>query len=207
MVQELGDWSFNGGATALILAANHPQWVSRLFLIDPSVFPPWLYWLIKCQYRLLGSHFSDFVKNRRRYFDSQEAMLKQLKKKQPFKYWRQQVLYDYCQYGLVEVDGNQRFSLACQPEVEANYYREAMNYNRGVLSLVHQPVTIMTAKSPSTWLFSGFDTSPTDPRLPKYLTQSVCVEVIDASDYSHFIPMENPELIIQWVKNCVNDHF
>jgi pimeloyl-ACP methyl ester carboxylesterase len=176
------------GAHCLIQAAARvPDRFSKLIAIDPVIFDPKVYSETRS-----GPDAAGHVARRRAIWDSPEQMFESFCDREPFSRWHSEVLRDYCQYGLVP-DAIQ-YRLACAPAFEASIYGGALDVDiHACVANVNAPVTVVRAKS------SGIDVarqsflaSPTWPELAGAFKDG---EDVYLPEYSHFIPMENPELV------------
>jgi lipase len=179
-----------GGHAMALAAAIEPSAFSRLLLVDPVIQMP---------DRYDGSPAGvDFIKRRRVRWKSAEEMYQRFCVRPPFSMWKQDILRDYCEYGLLP-DGDE-FVLACPPEIEAAIY-ERSNWPDADISN-----EIQTIQVPTTILRSGrlmtkekFDlsSSATDPNLASRMANA---EDVYLAESSHFIPMEHPYLVIDALK-------
>jgi lipase len=180
-----------GGHSMALAAALNPAAFSRLTLIDPVIRPragyigPWV--------------GSGFVAKRRNKWASAEEMYDRFRDRAPFLYWNPNVLHDYCEYGLVP-DANGGFQLACPPEIEASIYEhstvpESMIFDE--IAAIDIPVRVVrSGKNARKDFADSFDASPTAPDLARQFRHGSDLEL---AGFSHFIPMETPELTAQMI--------
>jgi pimeloyl-ACP methyl ester carboxylesterase len=172
----------SAGATAIgSLAATHPELIRRSVLVEPVVF---------------DDETSDAVKDslyertlkRKRWFESAEAMFRNLEHKPPFAVWRRDMLRDYCAYGTRPAhDGG--VELKCPPEIEADFYSRAREFP-GLSIILESPapsLLILGEKSDSTAIKIA-------DKIAAQLTNGTLVTVPGAG---HFLPMEQPEMIVR----------
>ena len=190
-----------GGAAAMMLAAQYPDSVSRLVLLDPTIFPDGLRLVMRTWYACTGKHFSDFVKKRKNRYVGVQDMIDRFQQKPVFALWHDHVLADYCNYGLLQATETSDYALRCSPPIEAAYYRSGMFVYPGDWSAMQQPITLVYAMRSSSWFFSGFQYSPTDPRLAQRVQAPI--NVVHADDLTHFIPMQAPERTAAWIKDAL----
>lgn len=112
-----------GGVSSLLAAAEVPQRVSKLLLLDPVIWGRLTVGLFGLP--LLGRMPSKvpIVKStlrRRSVFESREQAFESWRGRGAFKGWPDAVLADYVTGGLVKTDKG--FELACSPEWEASNY-------------------------------------------------------------------------------------
>jgi pimeloyl-ACP methyl ester carboxylesterase len=167
------------GATAsLLAAAERPERVSQLVLLDPVIWGRLSVALF--QMPLAGRLASriPLVKNalkRRAVFESREQALAAYSGRGAFRGWPEMMLADYLTDGLVETaDG---FELVCKPEWEASNYAAQAHDPWSALKRVDRPVRILRAEAGSTC----FPTS--SPRGMPHVT----VETVHGG--THFFPM------------------
>jgi lipase len=180
-----------GGHGVTLAAALNPPAFSRLTLIDPVIRPregysgPWV--------------GSGFVAKRRNQWASAEEMYDRFRDRAPFLYWNPDVLRDYCEYGLLaREDGG--FQLACPPEIEASIYENSTMPESVIADEVASleiPVKVVrSGKHAGTKFEDRFDASPTAPDLARQFRHGTDLEL---GGFSHFIPMETPELTAQMI--------
>jgi pimeloyl-ACP methyl ester carboxylesterase len=175
-----------GGHSVALAAALRPEAFASLLLIDPVIYPRDYYG---------RSQFGDssFIQRRRNEWQSPEEMFQRFRPRPPFSQWQEEVLRDYCEWGLLPDGG--RFVLACPPAVEASIYaasnaEDANPYPQ--LAAVELPVTVLRGGIP--WDLEKFNlsASPTAPDAAQAFRRGRDV-VLEGR--SHYIPMESPELV------------
>jgi pimeloyl-ACP methyl ester carboxylesterase len=170
----------SAGATAIgSLAATHPELIVRSVLVEVVVFDEEARGAVK------DSLHARTLK-RKRWFESAEAMFRNLEHKPPFAVWRRDMLRDYCEYGTRPApDGG--VELKCPPEIEADFYSRAHEFPG--LSI------ILDSRAPSL-LILGEKSDSTAIRIADKiaarLTNGTLVVIPGAG---HFLPMEQPEMI------------
>lgn len=118
-----------GGTSGLLAAAERPDRVSRLLLLDPVIWRRPM--VLAMNLPLIGrmSHRIPIVAStlkRRAVFDSREQALAAYRGRGAFKGWSDMMLADYLIDGLVETDRG--LELTCSPQWEAsNYAAQAHN--------------------------------------------------------------------------------
>lgn len=112
-----------GGVSGLLAAAERPERVSRLLLLDPVVWPrPMVMAFNLPMAGRLSRRFPIVLRTlkRRAVFDSREQALAAYRGRGAFKGWPDLMLADYLADGLVETDKG--LELACRPAWEASNY-------------------------------------------------------------------------------------
>jgi lipase len=177
-----------GGYTITAVAALRPETVSALLLIDPTIREPRLY--------DAKPFDTSRVRRRRDHWPSPQVMFHSFRGRPLFERWRPEVLKDYCDYGLLP-DGS-GYRVACPPPIEASIYecsREREAALPTVIPSVACPVIVLRAgASPRGFLFP--EPSPTDPALARRFPKGRDTFL---PDLSHFIPMEAPELVAEYI--------
>jgi len=186
-----------GGHVVTQVAAIRPASFRALVLVDPVILPPEAYASLPAGFDEGTSHYTAKRRNR---FDSPDAMYARFKDRAPYSLWRPDVLRAYCMHGLVpDPDGGYR--LACPPEVEASIYQSSRGFAiYDLIPKVRVPVVVLRARSRDT---AGptvdFSSSPTWPQLAAQFPTGRDVHV---PELTHFIPMQEPELVADYVREA-----
>jgi lipase len=187
-----------GGNALVRAAAGEPDAFAALLLVDPVILPA--HWYHADEYSIDGH----FVLNRRRQWSSPDEMFERFKGRGPFANWQDVVLRDYCRYGLLPADEGNDYQLACPPEVEAHIYASSsLASNRDIYDAVAQvtvPVRVLRCAKPVSQVGVDLMDSPTAPDLASRFAHG---EDIALPDYSHFIPMESPELVARHIDDLL----
>ena len=178
-----------GGHTVAAAAIQHPEAFASLLLIDPTIFSPERYG---------GRAFdASFILRRRAVFSSPDEMWERFRDRPPFSAWQPEVLRDYCRYGVLPQ--GDRFVLACPPSVEASIYGHSTapesDINPAIPSL-RQPVLVMRAPVLARPGMLDLNASPTAPDLADRLPHG---RDLPLEHGSHYIPMESPDLVAEWI--------
>jgi pimeloyl-ACP methyl ester carboxylesterase len=176
-----------GGYSIALAAALIPEAFSRLILVDPVI-------MVEEAYAgpIIAPHFA---RRRRNRWASWEEMFETFRNKAPFQTWDEQVLRDYCEYGLLPAPDGDGWVLACPPEIEGSIYEQSCAREANIypeIAKVKAPATII--RSPAPFVLKPvmeMSDSPAAPDLASRFAngQDMLVE------HSHFIPMEAPELV------------
>ncbi len=183
-----------GGHSLAFAAAMAPDAFAELLLIDPVIMPLALY---------TGEpREPHFTRRRRNQWTSPEEMFEAFKDRVPFSTWDTAVLRDYCDYGLLpSADGNS-YVLACPPEIEGSIYENSTLHDANILDrlgLIEAPVTVVRA--PRFMPLTGtmdMTASLTAPDLATRFQHGRDIVVPP----SHFIPMEAPGLVAEYVNGA-----
>lgn len=187
-----------GGHCVTHVCALAPELFTRLLLIDPVIFAPDMYSQVR---EPLFERVEDHpVARRRGHFDSWQAMYARFEDRTPYSLWRADILADYCRHGVLPAARGEGVDLACPPAVEAAVYMS--NFDTDIYPLlgdIQQPVTVLRAKprdSDATEM--DFSTSPTWPELA---SEFPLAEDVPLPQLTHFIPMQEPELVADYIQN------
>ncbi|HYC74256.1 alpha/beta hydrolase [Brevundimonas sp.] len=167
-----------GGTTALLAAAERPDHVSKLVLLDPVI---WRRWVVAAFHLPLLDRLASRIPlvrsalRRRAVFDSREQAMAAYSGRGAFRGWPEIMLADYLTDGLIETE--QGLALACPPEWEASNYAAQSHDPWRALARLDRPVRILQAEAGSTCHV------PEHPRgLP-----NVAIETVHGG--THFFPM------------------
>jgi pimeloyl-ACP methyl ester carboxylesterase len=180
-----------GGHSLVMAAALVPEAFSELILIDPVIMPAALY-----TGRPREPHFA---RKRRNRWTSSDEMFERFKDRTPFRNWDVASQRDYCDWGLVPAPDGNGYLLACPPDIEASIYEastlnDANLYSK--LDRIQVPVTVI--RSPRFMRAEGamdMAASLTAPDLATHFQRGRDIEV----PYSHFIPMEAPAMVAEFI--------
>lgn len=175
-----------GGTVSLLAAAQRPDRVKGLVLLDPVIMP-WLAtlyakapWTSGRLWRRLP--MVQAALRRRAVFDSREAAFAGYKGRGAFRTWPETMLADYVAAGFVE-RGDGGVELACAPAWEASNYAAQAHDPWKAVRQVTAPVRILKAEKHSTChAGDGFARRGRDVR----------IETVAGT--SHFLPMERPDV-------------
>lgn len=172
-----------GGTSALLAAAERPERVSGLVMMDPVIWPRPM--ALALNLPLVGRMAANnpMVRGalkRRALFDSREQALNGYRGKGAFKGWPDMMLADYLSDGLIETD--QGLALTCAPEWEASNYGAQANNPWRAMKRLQRPVRILKGTVNSTCAVSAA------PRGQPLTT----VEIVAGG--THFFPMLKPDI-------------
>jgi pimeloyl-ACP methyl ester carboxylesterase len=186
-----------GGHALVQVAAGHPGAFKRLLLVDPVIFDPEAY--AHDRYKGFESAEDHPVSKRKNDWRDWQEMYERFKDRGSFALWDDEVLKDYCRYGIAErPDG--RFELACPPLVESSIYLGNTGTNvYGLIDKVDVPVLVLRAKTrdPNESQIMDFSLSPTWPDVAARFPQG---EDVYLPELTHFIPMQAPAFVAAFIR-------
>lgn len=183
-----------GGHLALLAAARYPELFRHILALDPVVFDRALLPMFE---RLAQADHP--VAKRRNQWSSREELYERFRTRTPYSNWSPDVLQDYCQHALRAKKNGEDFELACAPDEEAEVYRRCFGEDiYKALPQIQVPVTVVRARdrTSSDPLFD-FSPSPTWRQLASHLPNATDIQF---PEYSHFFPMEHPEVIPELIR-------
>ena len=170
----------SAGATAIdSLAGAEPTLISRAVLVEPVVLDDEVP-------ESAQDSLYERTRKRKRWFESAEAMFRNLVHKPPFNTWRRDMLRDYCEFGTRPAPQG-GVELKCPPEIEAEFYSHAREFPGLALML--------KSLSPLLLMFGEKSDSTGIKIADKIAAQLVNGTVVTIPDASHFLPMEQPEMV------------
>jgi pimeloyl-ACP methyl ester carboxylesterase len=195
--------SIGGHLIARAAAMQLPRF-KQLLLIDPVILPREAYARRFPPGQAIDPAASPVSRRKNRWQDAQE-MYQRFSQRPPFDCWQDEVLRDYCDYALMEVPGESAYQLACDPLHEAAIYMSQRGNDAiyDMLPALRLPVTVLRAAPKEG---AGFDLSksPTWPGLAAALPNA---REFYFPEMSHFIPMEDPELVATMIREAVEGNW
>ena len=183
-----------GGAASVMAAAERPDLVRGLVLIDPVMTPPMFRYMMTL-WRFLGRKggpmsLAEGAERRRAVFESRDVAVERYFGRGAFRTWPRAFLKDYIESGTrIREDG--QAELLCAPAWEAaNFRAHGHNMGRAVAKL-SVPLTLLYAAEGSTCR-APF------PALLKARDRHA--QIAEVPDSTHFLPMEFPETVIAAVR-------
>ena len=200
LLSSIGVGHSMGGHSLTQAAAQRPERFQALVLVDPVIMPPEAYvnWERDRPFADASEHP---VARRRNEWSSAAEMFNRFRSRHPFNLWREDVLHDYCEYGIVPT--NNGFELGCPPVVEASIYMGSASCQIAeAIKAVQHPVSVMRAfRAEGERAEMDFSQSPTWPELADAFEDG---HDIHLPDLTHFIPMQRPDLVAKEVRRIAN---
>jgi pimeloyl-ACP methyl ester carboxylesterase len=187
-----------GGNMLIRAAATVPEAFSALLLIDPVVFAK------KGYFKHSYMPETHFVNQRRNEWRDADEMFERFVGRGPFRLWQREILRDYCDYCLIPNPHGEGFVLACHPLTEAHTYTSAqLIQNADIyehIARINHPVRVLCC-SKITDSTTDLSASPTTPDLADHFKhgEDICLP----EPYTHLIPMEDPTLIAEHVRQLL----
>jgi pimeloyl-ACP methyl ester carboxylesterase len=173
-----------GGTASLFTAAEAPERVRALALLDPVIRPVGPLPALSQDAMRLSPMIAGAIR-RRRSFPSHAAAVEAYRGRGAFRTWTEAQLADYVAAGFVDApDGG--VELACTPEWEVSNYVNQDHDSWAAFAASRCPIRILRAELDSPGrLEDGVD----------QLTASGRIRIDTIPGTTHFLPMERPELV------------
>ena len=188
------------GATVSMAAATlRPDKVKGCLLIEPVIFDRKVGWSFGLAKRLGQGHKMNMASNaarRREKFPSRQHAFDNFRSKSNFSSWSDEWLSLYVEHGFHDVASSGDVTLACQPEWESRSFavseHRPQKYMRRYRN--EMPMHIAIGEKGSTFFRKA------RPTLQRLIPQATLTQVKNST---HFLPMEEPEKIQQWIKKAI----
>lgn len=180
-----------GGATGLYVEATHPDYLSRLVVIEPILMPGGFQ-----GDKTRPEEMAAAARKRRHVFGSAEEMLAQYRSRPTFAKWRDDVLSLYVEHGTERRDDGS-LELKCSGEVEGAMFAQSGSLALwDLLPKIETPVLVMHGETTEGFL--------------SMVAAQVAARVKDgrlqiAERAGHLAPMEQPEFVAEAVLGFLGD--
>jgi pimeloyl-ACP methyl ester carboxylesterase len=178
-----------GGATSLMVAAERPDLVRGLVLVDPVMVPRRARLMMQI-YNLTGRKggpmsLAEGADRRRALFPSREMMLAAYKGRGAFRTWPEEMIADYIEGGTrLREDG--QVELTCAPAWEAANFRAQGHDIWKALDKLKTPLTL---------IYAGFGSTCRAPAPQLLGERDPQATLLRLGQATHFVPMEYPDVI------------
>lgn len=174
-----------GAASGLSLAAERPQYFTRLIVIEPIVIPG--------GYRLDESHrheMSEGARRRRAVFDSATAAFEHFRSRSLFERWPDEALRLYVEHGTFHREDG-RLQLKCPGEIEGEIFANGASLDIWeVLPRIKAPVLVIRGQHTEDFL--GMVAESVAERLPNGRLETI-------PGAGHLAPMERPDAVAELI--------
>ncbi|HEY5625059.1 MAG TPA: alpha/beta hydrolase [Dehalococcoidia bacterium] len=174
-----------GAATGLYLAAEHPQYFTRMVAIEPIVMPG--------GYRPdegRRDEMSEGARRRRAIFESADDAFAHYRSRSLFERWSDGALRLYIEHGTVQQEDG-RLQLKCPGEIEGEVFANSASLDIWeALPRIEAPVLVIRGEH--TEGFLGMVAESVAERLPNG-------RLVTLPDAGHLAPMERPEAVAELI--------
>ncbi len=178
-----------GGVTSLMVAAERPDLVRGLVLVDPVMVPRFARVMVRL-YNLSGRKggpmsIAEGAERRRAVFPDRATMAAAYKDRGAFRTWPPEVIADYVEGGTrPRADG--QIELACAPAWEAANFR-AQDHDIWK--------SVKRLKTPLTLIYAGIGSTCRSPAPQLLGERDPQATLLRLGQATHFLPMEFPDVV------------
>jgi len=180
-----------GGAVSTMAAERRADRIASLVLLDPVM--PTAEWAAQLQAqhdldaRIEGLPIARGARRRRAWFASKQEALEAYRGRGAFATWVDRFLDDYVEDGFTPMPDEDGVTLTCAPAWEAATFASSRHNGADLLARVPVPATILVGEKGSVSRSVDDAASRTTARRT--------VEIVPGT--THFLPMEQPDLVRQ----------
>jgi len=180
-----------GAIVSMMVAAQFPQRVRGLVLIEPVLVPRFSRQIMTLM-RLIGrrppggSNLAEMAAKRRAIFPSFEMALSAYRGRGAFKTWPEATLADYLHGGLLPTGNGTEMQLACAPAWESAIFQNAPPGGARLAKQVRCPLTLIYAEASNT-------TRAHEVAIIASLHRGA--RIVQVPGTTHFLPMERPDIV------------
>jgi pimeloyl-ACP methyl ester carboxylesterase len=180
-----------GAITSLMVAANYPERVRGLVLVEPVLVPRFSRWIARLN-RLAGrkpppgSNLAEMAARRRAIFPSFEMALSSYRGRGAFKTWPDATVADYLHGGLIPTGNGTEMRLACDPLWESSVFQHAPP---GIARLVAK------LRCPLTLVYAEVSNTTRAPQVALIGRLKRDTRIVQVPGTTHFLPMERPDIV------------
>lgn len=173
----------SGGAASAYLAAEDPEYVSRLVLFEPIILPP--QFLPPQDQR---NDLAQAARKRRAVWSSADEIVEAYRTRPAFARWRDEVLRLYAEHGTFRREDGQ-LELKCPGEIEASVFEHSRSLDTwDRLPEIRCPALVMHGE------LTGEPFVPLMAEIARRLPHARLLSVPEAG---HLAPMERPDAVAQ----------
>ncbi|CAF1122516.1 unnamed protein product [Didymodactylos carnosus] len=185
------------GGTAMATAAIlKPTAFSNLLLLDPALFPKSV---LEGKTVIQPASLTNREQRRPNTWKSVDDMFDYFKDRPIFRKWLPSILRDYCTYGILPSDSG--VVLSCDLDTGRSFYLSAMAKEMNIYDKLCQiEIPVHIVRSGFSYQPGRWDTSFTSPDLVSYFKNGRDTQL---DDISHFIPMEAPLIVADFIKEIL----
>jgi pimeloyl-ACP methyl ester carboxylesterase len=174
-----------GAVTSAMIAAQWPERVAGLILIEPVLMPDILRLLRWIPFRPPSIDLAARAMRRRGTFPSFEAALSSYRGRGAFRTWPEDYLSAYLTGGLVPTGNGPEMRLTCAPAWEAQTFQSTPIGAAHLARKIRCPVTL---------LYAEYSTPP-ESECRAFARRHANTRLIKVPGTTHFLPMERPDVV------------
>jgi pimeloyl-ACP methyl ester carboxylesterase len=193
--------SLGGYAITLAAAIASKQIFQSILLLDPGIYSSQIYEKGDRNLRKRS-----MITDRKSQWSSIEDMISDMDKSDRLDHWPKDILRDYCTHALDE-----NFKLQCTPEVAAYIYRASVQPEADIYPIVKNStfinqIPIHVVRASRSFINNRIPVMPTASDLANWFKKGRDTHLKDSS---HSFPTEQPEIVVDLVKEMLEEtkHF
>jgi len=174
-----------GAVVSMLLALRRPELVRALVLIDPTILPLPVMWLVYLAKQTGLNRYIPIVARaakRNGLWPDQKTLLETYQTKGMFKTWQKGFLEAYIEDGTQETDDG-RVRLSCEPAWESKCFSVYPHDLWRYIPAIEQPTLVLYGEHSDTFLKSA---------AKRFQSKVPHAQVRCFKNTSHFVPMEKP---------------
>ena len=186
-----------GATVSLLVAANNPSCVKSLVLIEPVLVDPQKRWMVSFFQALgLGKRLpiAKAAARRTMEFESVDAAANNFTGKGPFSSWPKSFIQAYVEGGSVPIANTNAIRLSCDRRWESKTFAVATPNPFDSIRRVQCPITLVVG---------GKGTTCSNASRDAFMNLQPNTRLIERPNNSHFIPMEDPQLIVSEIERAI----
>lgn len=181
----------SGGAAAAYLAATHPEYISRLALFEPIIFPVDFMPPVDRK-----SDLAEGARKRRMVWSSPEEIVEAYRSRPAFERWREDALRLYAEHGTFRREDGQ-IELKCPGAVEAAFF----DHSRSLDTWDHLP----NIRCPALVMWGELTGAPFPPLMTRIAERIPNATTATIPHAGHLAPMERPDAVAGAILSFMED--
>lgn len=178
-----------GAAVSILAAAQRPDRVAGLVLVDPAMLPFDVAAMVRAG-EAIPNPMADQAAKRRSVFPSRADARAAWAGRGVFRTWADEDLDAYIAGGMI--DTAEGAELACAPAWESATFRSVSPQIEPALAALQCPFILLAGEHGST---------VRDAELAAFAANSACLRAERVAGTTHFLPLERPDLVRQAIRD------
>ncbi len=189
-----------GAVVSMLLALRRPDLIRALVLIDPTILPFWVMWLVYLAKQTGLNRYipiaaraakrNDVWPDRKTIFDTYQS-------KSMFKTWKKGFLEAYIEDGT-RIGDDGRIHLSCKPAWEARCFSVYPHDLWRHIPALEQPTLVLYGENSDTFLESA---------AKRFRSKVPHAHIQCFKNTSHFVPMEKPAETARAIRSFVKTYY
>lgn len=188
-----------GAVVSMLLALRRPELVRALVLIDPTILPFSVMWLVYLAKQTGLNRYIPIAARaakRNRLWPDRKTIVETYQTKNMFKTWQKGFLEAYIEDGTRETDDG-RIRLSCEPAWESKCFSVYPHDLWRYIPAIEQPTLVLYGERSDTFLKSA---------AKRFQSKVPHAHVCCFKNTSHFVPMEKPRETARAIQSFVAEN-